>query len=148
MLVWFFRIHPQNFGPTFPVYKLVVTYGKTGVEYTAAGCHVTVAHYEIQCLTVPGVGQNLVWVVRLEGQSSSIVGANGTAPPTTSYLPPLIYTLASLDSTINPQTGYVTQGGVTMIIRGRSFGPAGTDIRLLFSTVWDACIANSSNCLP
>lgn len=40
----------QNFGPPNPKYSLQVTYGKTGVGYTAAECAVTIPHFQIRCV--------------------------------------------------------------------------------------------------
>ncbi len=100
-----------------------------------------------RCKTQAGVGSKLLWIVRLEGQSSSIVNEDGSPMPTTSYLPPIITSLASLDTSINPAVGYLTDGGVRMLVRGRSFGPPGTDVRLLFGSGWDTCISNKTSCL-
>jgi VCBS repeat-containing protein len=83
-----------NFGPTSPSYLDSVTYGRSGNEYTASSCSVIESSTQIRCLTVPGVGQNLKWIVTVRKQSSSpSLGKykNGTsyqAPVLTSVVPP------------------------------------------------------------
>ncbi len=48
---WKLLLLLQNFGPVFPRYSLQVNYGKTGTEYSAVACAVTIAHYEITCVS-------------------------------------------------------------------------------------------------
>ena len=74
----------ENFGPATPSYLQDVTYGPSGTEYTAQNCSVVVDHTHISCVTVPGVGANLRWVVTIAGQPSEPSAA------TTSYQRPSI----------------------------------------------------------
>ncbi|RYY34999.1 hypothetical protein EON62_02845, partial [archaeon] len=60
-----------------------VTYGPSGVEYTPR-CHISVPHTEITCITVPGTGRVLTWLVTVGGQTSMASEA------TTSYAAPRI----------------------------------------------------------
>lgn len=49
-----------------------VTYGPSGIEFTATGCSVTVDHVAVTCLTVPGTGRKLRWAVTVGGQMSPV----------------------------------------------------------------------------
>src|SRR5688572_11497893 len=82
-----------------------VTYGPTGLEYTAVGCQV-LADAVISCLTAQGVGQQHRWIVTVEGQTSDISTA------TTSYALPRILSA-------QPLTG-VTNGGTIITINGKN----------------------------
>jgi hypothetical protein len=101
-----------NFGPPNALelygieYLEWVKYGPSGSEYLATGCKVLSSSL-IRCLTVPGVGGDLVWVVRIAGQvsPSSIV--------TTNYAPPTILSLV-------PSNGN-TDGTTVVTIYGQNF---------------------------
>ena len=43
-----------------------------GYEYTAANCSIISHSSVIQCLTVPGIGDNLRFTVSIMGQTSSL----------------------------------------------------------------------------
>ena len=94
-----------------------VTYGPTGVEYTAASCVVTVAHAVISCVTVPGTGRQHFWMVSVGGQVSTL------SPVATSYAAPSILALS-------PASG-PTPGGAAMSICGLNFGLAVASSRLV-----------------
>jgi hypothetical protein len=82
-----------------------VTYGPTGVEYAAKDCLVQ-DDSTILCQTTQGVGQNLHWLVTVEGQMSELSEA------TTSYaLPELL--------SADPLVGY-TSGGGLITLKGRN----------------------------
>ena len=60
-----------NFGPSGPTYVDFVSYGGTnGDRYNPSGCNVTSAHSQIQCNAAVGVGKDLVFQVRIGGQTS------------------------------------------------------------------------------
>jgi hypothetical protein len=105
-------IHGENFGPPERqgAYLERVSYGPTGYEYTAVGCEV-VSHYLLRCTTAPGVGRNLRWVVRVEGQES------GPSEATTSYARPVI---TSTDLQELPATE--TVGGYIVTLNGTNMG--------------------------
>ena len=84
-----------------------VTYGPNGLEYAAKDCRVTVNSNEIECKTVPGVGGDLTWNVRVEGQQSDNFAYSD-------YQTPKIKSMA-------PKNG-PTQGGPQVVIRGVGFG--------------------------
>lgn len=84
-----------------------VTYGVSGTEYTATDCRVTANHTEIRCLTAPGTGRKLSWMVRVQGQTSTRSGI------TTSYEAPVI-------TSITPVSG-ATDGNFRAIISGTGF---------------------------
>ena len=84
-----------------------LTYGPNGMQYGAAGCEVTKSSTEIQCVTVPGVGSDLTWVVTIEDQTS-IAYKWGT------YEPPFIATAAPLAGP--------TEGATMVTLTGKGFG--------------------------
>ena len=85
-----------------------VTYGPSGTEFVAAGCHLSVNHSAVTCTTVPGVGPQLKWLVTVGGQM------NVMAEATTSYAPPRITATSSLRDT--------TAGGAIVTLTGTNFG--------------------------
>ena len=91
-----------------PAFLGVVTYGPTGLDYTATNCQVTQDHVQITCYTVPGTGRTLYWVVTVGGQTSDI------SLSSTSYAAP---TLLSLSPSSGP-----TAGGSTMVLTGINLG--------------------------
>ena len=58
-----------NFGPYADGAN--VSYGVTGEEYTPTDC-VVVSHEKITCLTVPGIGINLLWKVTVRQQTNQL----------------------------------------------------------------------------
>ena len=66
------------------VERIVVTYGRDGLRFTAEQCVVTASFTSIQCVTAPGTGKELNWFVTVDGQRSSLVYAN------TSYGQPVV----------------------------------------------------------
>jgi hypothetical protein len=93
-----------------------VTYGPGGTEYAALGCEVTVGHTEIVCLTVPGVGPTLHWIVTVDGQASL------ASTPTTAFAPPHL---------LGVFTQHVdTEGGSTHVLNGTNLGMASSDAYL------------------
>ena len=97
-------------GRYFSVAKFLgaVTYGATGVEFSASNCTVTTPHTAITCNTVPGTGRYLRWAVTVGGQPSAPSIAR------TSYAPPAITALSP--------TGVSTLGGVLVTATGTNFG--------------------------
>lgn len=97
------------FGPRTDVYGVKflqsVTYGPTGVEYTAKDCAVE-DDSTILCKTTQGVGQNLRWLVTVEGQMSQLSQA------TTSYAKPELLSA-------EPLVGH-TSGGALITLKGRN----------------------------
>jgi hypothetical protein len=102
-----------NFGTVASGATLSVTYGPSGAltTYSSSSCAVTVAHFEVQCVSSPGVGANLFWQVTLQGLS-------GTSGATNSYYPPSIVSLSTF-----PVTTLRTSGGESVTIDGSHFGP-------------------------
>ena len=99
-------IHGQNLATTEFLEK--VTYGPFGHLYEATNCTVVNASLKIRCLTAPGIGRHLRWVVRVKGQASQ------PSTAMTSYETPNI-------ESITPDHGSTT-GGTTITIRGNNFG--------------------------
>jgi hypothetical protein len=75
----------SGFGPVDANAITNVTYGKTGVEFVAQACFVmadpVASLSRLQCLTAPGTGAGLQWVVTIAGQSSDPWGFTSYAPP-------------------------------------------------------------------
>ena len=102
---WIF-IHGQNFATTEFLER--VTYGPFGQLYEATNCTVVEASIEIRCLTAPGIGKRLRWVVRVKGQESE------PSIAMTSYATPNI-------ESITPDHGPTT-GSTTIVLLGTNFG--------------------------
>jgi hypothetical protein len=94
-----------------------VTYGPGGSEYEASRCRVSVAHVEIVCATVAGVGPALAWVVTVDGQAS-----DASSSPKTNYAAPAVRGLSP--------TRVDTAGGSTHVLNGTDLGMASTDATL------------------
>ncbi|GMH50640.1 hypothetical protein TL16_g00832 [Triparma laevis f. inornata] len=111
----------KNFGPG-QKYLGDVTYGPSGTEYVAANCQY-VSHFEITCETAPGLGQNLNWLVSVDGQLSDL------SATTTNYKSPVI-------SKVYVETGK-TAGGSLHRINGTDFGVKvpNSYIEVLFNSV-------------
>jgi hypothetical protein len=88
----------------------LVTYGRSGTEFTARNCTVTTPHYAISCTTLPGTGRVLRWLVTVGNQPSQL------SIPTTSYAAPSI-------SSVTPANGLTVGGGI-VTISGQNFGLA------------------------
>ncbi|RYY32008.1 hypothetical protein EON62_05930, partial [archaeon] len=84
-----------------------VTYGPTGREFMARNCSLSTNHTVIRCLTRPGVGRGLSWLVTVGEQVSA------AASVTTSYAVPNI-------TSVLP-TNFTTRGGVDLVITGTNF---------------------------
>lgn len=103
------RITGTNFGPGAAGTTITAQYG----QYPATGCVVTVAHTELECTSVAGVGFNHTWVVTVATQPSSVT----QWPLVSSYLPPSI-------SSLGGATAMSTQGSEVVLVRGTNLGPA------------------------
>ncbi|KAL0591643.1 hypothetical protein ABG067_001244 [Albugo candida] len=104
-------IQGGNFGPS-SIDLDAVTYGPTGREYKVERI---IFHNDstICCLSNPGTGMNLRWIVAVGGQSSLLSEAH------TSYGTPSIDSISSLTASTN---------GTTYIhIRGHNFGANSTE---------------------
>lgn len=107
-----------NFGPLNLNWK--AEYGITSAAgYCAVGCKVTVAHTQISCQSVQGVGSSMQWRVLLpqEGEGKApyeSLPSNGF----TSYAPSTITSISSssIDGNLD------TKGGDSLTIVGTNFG--------------------------
>lgn len=99
-------------GTDFGSADQVVTYGNSVYSYTAS-CTVTVAHLELSCDTVPGVGISLEWVLTVGGQDSN-------TEPAFSYTQP---TVAEVRTAAASMTGLDTDEHIEIIVEGTNFGP-------------------------
>jgi hypothetical protein len=111
-------------------------------KYEAIGCHISVSQVEITCQTQPGVGSGFYWDVEIDGVS--LASPLGTE---TSYHPPAIETFAQVpqpdgcdaesnstceeaawEADMYPEPSLApTVGGALVQVRGRFFGPPGSD---------------------
>lgn len=82
----------NNFGPLGTY--VTVTY--TAKDYQAlsysASCFVSVAHTNVTCRTVPGVGPSLFWQL--------VVGNQSSVSALSSYCPPSLYAVSVLNPTL------------------------------------------------
>ena len=106
---------------------LEVRYGKTpdsglatDLKYQAVDCQVTVPHKEVKCATAPGTGKDHFWAIRSDDQWSALFASS------TSYHPPLVEGFDGVGA-----TAARTEGGDTVTVRGRNFGPADNDVEVL-----------------
>ena len=95
---------------------LVTANYTNGVQtYAAKGCAVINATL-MTCTTVPGVGANLLWTVKLRG-----VTVPALVPLLTSYYAPTVTSLANT-------TGLPSGGGTEIVVRGRYLGVNGRGV--------------------
>ena len=116
------RLLGTNLGPAGgDMLTLTSTYGPSpkGVEPYASisPCKVIVPHVEIECPTVPGIGHEHRWTVRV-GSQSSAWNLNGDMNVTTSYAVPLLKSVTGVGSFEAD-----TAGGEEIILSGYNFGP-------------------------
>jgi hypothetical protein len=83
----------------------------SGYSIVAVGCRVTVPHSQLVCATPAAVGVNFTWRASVAGQSSN------AAPYTTSYVPPVVLSVA-----VDGAAALPTQGGAQLVISGSNFG--------------------------
>lgn len=67
------NINGVNFGPSEAQHSLKVTYGATGTEFTAMDCSYQYDHSSVSCMTSPGAGSNLKWILEVGGLESKWV---------------------------------------------------------------------------
>ena len=117
--VW---INGSNLGPDLPVNPLVVTYQNkdlsnlAGSVFSAIQCQMVVPHESLRCVTVPGVGFNHTWRVKVGGQWS-----NQTEEFFTSYKRPVLGPLDNATAFLFDAMG--TPGGDVLVLNGTNFGP-------------------------
>jgi hypothetical protein len=100
-----------------------VTYGPTGVEYTAVDCTATVVDQQIVCYTAPGFGRTNYWSVNVQGQVSEFLNAS------TAYALPLVDGLAPAAD----GDRWVGTAGSQATVTGYNFGPAAAAPKVLFN---------------
>ena len=102
-----------NFGPTTPSYLQRVTYGASGTQYIARNCSVVEPHFRIRCVTAPGVGDGLRWLVTVAGQTSRLSVA------TTSYKAPAVLAFNTQGVPMLTTGGYAVELAVTDVGMGQ-----------------------------
>jgi hypothetical protein len=96
-----------------------VSYGPTGREFVVTrNCTVSAPNAQLACLTAPGAGRRLPWLVTVGGQTSALSGA------TISYAPPAVSAVARADGAQPPTltTGGSPADGVMIVVNGTNFG--------------------------
>jgi hypothetical protein len=102
----------SNFGAV-SMATIAVTFGPSGLRYSALGCRVTVAHTEIRCGYPAGAGSGLAFVAVVDSVASPPSAATlGYAGPRVSKI-----------SGPGAENGR-TKGGDVVLIAGSGFGPA------------------------
>ena len=138
----------NNFGESVDINLVVATYGvesnvsatstATGSAsttlsqstFTATNCTVTVAHTEITCTTVEGVGANHSWQFQVGNQLAD----TSSEKVTTSYRPPEVSDWASTSQALAKNLS--TEGGEALYIEGDYFGPAGSSPSVTVSALY------------
>lgn len=92
--------------------------------FMATNCSVVEDHVRIRCLTAPGVGSDLQWIVTISGQASPLSTVR------TSYGVPAIFS-ASLAGGTSESASLDADGSSLVNIAGLNFGHAG-DARVVF----------------
>ncbi len=117
-----------NFGPMGSL-EPVVRYGSGGRSFTAVNCSALAAPVggpagavqQTECLSVPGVGQDLLWTMTTRSLVSvpfaQPMAGNATASASR-YLPPAIAFVTPAAPLLS------TRGRQTVVLRGTNFGPA------------------------
>ncbi len=108
--------HRSNFGPTGTVIDARLTSDPSRGNYTPA-CNVTVAHRQLECVTTPGVGQGLRWIISVAARPSLPSSAASA------------YTRPGLQYATG-NTGLPTLGGAAVTLIGSDFGPAGGTVNV------------------
>ena len=123
-------LNGTNFGTVAESLVDSVTYwsdNNPSLVLSAVNCTVIVDHATVLCLTAPGIGYDLSWVVSIGGQASP------RSTVLTSYGPPNV-TSVSLASENATQTALLdTEGGTLLQVAGYNFGRAG-DAVINFAT--------------
>lgn len=83
-----------------------------GATFLATACTIVDDHVTLECETVPGVGKDLEWTIRVDGQNST--------DPVTDYGTPVITQVNA-----NDVDAAHTDGGTTVTLMGENFGPPG-----------------------
>jgi hypothetical protein len=113
------------------------SYGAFGSAnvYNASACSVSVAHVEIVCTSVAGVGRNLSWTVTVGGQTS--VGFAAVA-----YVAPVL-------SSVTASSPVPTSGIAELVIRGTGLGPAAPRVPstvLYFAAAYPSVLYSAQSC--
>lgn len=85
--------------------------------YTSPYCNITIPNLQLGCTTAPGVGEDLTWVVTVNGQDN--------INPKTAYTTPKItgYEVRNATTLQIKSRGASTNGGDILFIYGSGFGP-------------------------
>ena len=95
-------------------------YTSTNVVYDAVSCSVTIAHTQLTCTSVAGVGREVSFQTTIGEQTS-----NSFLRPDVRYAAPQLATVSSPNGPIR------TEGGDTITLKGSSFGPSTTPNNLI-----------------
>ena len=110
----------DNFGTVAESLVDSVTYysdNNPSLVLTATNCTVVTDHVRVRCLTSPGYGYDLRWLISIGGQAcprSTVV---------TAYGPPVVTSVVLLQT--NGSAVLDTEGGTLLSIKGSNFGRAG-----------------------
>jgi hypothetical protein len=117
--VWYGEAGFQVPAEATPLDNVVVTPSSL-LRFEAKQCQVVGGkHDTLQCLTVEGVGKDLVLAVAMRGLASAVPSSVGSSPRV-GYLPPVVKSSSGSGWSASP-----TKGGVGIVFTGSHFGPAG-----------------------
>ena len=88
--------------------------------YVASSCSVTLAHTEMTCTSVEGIGKAMeFWLSNLAGSYSNVLSTHQT-----SFHLPTVTSVAIKAGTDSTAATLPTEGGTAVLIQGTNFGPA------------------------
>ncbi len=107
----------RNFGFLNSTVSVILSSAPPAATYSASSCHTTIAHRQLECTTLPGVGKNIRWTVTVDGRQGS-----PSADPS-AFSPPELYRVAN-------NTNLTTLGGASVALYGAELGPPGGTLSL------------------
>ena len=124
------RLGPVDSAAAGVTIDVAVTYGRTGVEYTATNCTFAAPSTVITCLSVQGAGSGLLWRVSLTFTPTTVDGA---APYTHTFTTPPELATAYRTPDVDALPAVIV--GMDASAVGQSFTLTGTEFGPLFTPV-------------
>lgn len=124
------KLTGMNMGLPGAVVSATYNNGSLGFEPTS--CEV-ISSQEVHCTCAPGIGQNLEWVVIVDGVES--YPSLSTSETSFGYRPPELSAISVAEVDSGSIGALKTAGGDTLRLTGTNFGPAGYDTYIVASLV-------------
>eukprot|EP00937_MAST-01D_sp_MAST-1D-sp2_P000675 g675.t1 len=129
----------SNFGP-FDGYTIEAVYGNCsagvnsnkikrhdGTDCYIAPCKLTRAHTHVECTTMPGIGANQHWRLRVAPTVGAEQRSVALSINATSYRQPVVRAVQGQGA-----RNANTEGGQQIVLLGTDFGPSGTVIKTVY----------------